>query len=279
LYTDECGNCGGTDTVGCMDAAACNYDANADCDPNNSCLYTDECGNCGGTDTAGCTDASACNYDMDAECEDGSCLYLDECGNCGGTDTEGCTDSAACNYDMDADCDDGSCAYGCDLDEEDFYGYVLEFLNDCGEGGDEFLGGGTIVLESNGTITQNQGDASLIIGLWEFDECACYFGITEDGLAPGLTLTLFIESDCEEFQLAVNENGLLEQIDAENCCIQIGDPTPEWCFEDFAADLSDYEVQCEDELPLECDPSFNDGVEVCGPEAVEYICASNVSLE
>ena len=133
-------------------------------------------------------------------------------------------------------------------------------------------------MESNGTVTQNQGETSLIIGLWSFDECACYHDV-EDGLAPGLTLELFIESDCAEFQLAVNENGLIEQIDAENCCIQIGDPTPEWCFDDFAADLSDYEVQCEEELPQECDPAFNDGVEICGPDGVEYFCASDVSLE
>ena len=69
-----------------------------------------------------------------------------------------------------------------------------------------------------------------------------------------------------------------EQIDAENCCIQIIDPTPEWCFDDFAADLNDYEVQCEDELPQECDTAFNDGVEFAGPDRVEYYCASNVSL-
>ena len=38
-------------------------------------------------------------------------------------------------------------------------------------------------------------------------------------------------------------------------------------------------MQCEDELPQECDPAFNDGVETCGPDGVEYFCASSVSLE
>ena len=59
---------------------ACNYDAEADCD-DESCLYLDECGNCGGNDTLGCTDSAACNYDMDADCDDNSCVYgcdLDE---------------------------------------------------------------------------------------------------------------------------------------------------------------------------------------------------------
>ena len=37
--------------------------------------YLDECGNCGGNDTLGCTDSAACNYDMDADCDDNSCVY------------------------------------------------------------------------------------------------------------------------------------------------------------------------------------------------------------
>ena len=69
-------------------------DSSAGCD-DDSCLYLDECGNCGGDDTLGCTDAEACNYDAEADCDDESCLYLDEC-NCGGDDTR-CTDAEACN--------------------------------------------------------------------------------------------------------------------------------------------------------------------------------------
>ena len=110
LYLDECGECGGDGTLGCTDEMACNYDADADCD-DDSCLYTDECGECGGDGTLGCTDATACNFDADADCDDDSCLYLDECGECGGEGTLGCTDSTACNYDADADCDDDSCLF------------------------------------------------------------------------------------------------------------------------------------------------------------------------
>ena len=72
----------------------------------------DECGNCGGTETAGCTDSNACNYDASASCDDGTCLILDECGVCGGSGTLGCTHIEACNYDPAAACDDGSCILG-----------------------------------------------------------------------------------------------------------------------------------------------------------------------
>ncbi len=88
LENDECGNCGGSDTKGCTDSTACNYDSTADCN-DGSCLENDECGNCGGSDTAGCTDSTACNYDsFKLTAIDGSCLEDDECGNCGGSDTD-----------------------------------------------------------------------------------------------------------------------------------------------------------------------------------------------
>tara|TARA_B100000945_G_scaffold25422_1_gene17750 strand:+ start:239 stop:895 length:657 start_codon:yes stop_codon:yes gene_type:complete len=48
---------------GCMDPAACNYNADA----------TDEDGSCNLPD--GCTDVVACNYDATALCDNGSCLY------------------------------------------------------------------------------------------------------------------------------------------------------------------------------------------------------------
>ena len=104
--------------LGCTDASACNYNADArmttalacnwmsaayvavtalpmacDCDGNGPAAGYDCDGNClndadgDGTcdefEVAGCTDASACNY-MDATDDDGSCLELDECGVCGG---------------------------------------------------------------------------------------------------------------------------------------------------------------------------------------------------
>ena len=109
---DECGNCAGTQTSGCTDEMACNYDSSASCD-NGGCLYLDACGDCGGNGVLGCTDNFACNFDPNATCDSGGCLTLDECGECGGTGTLGCTDPTACNYNAvnPAACDDGSCLY------------------------------------------------------------------------------------------------------------------------------------------------------------------------
>ena len=50
---------------GCMDATACNYDANADTDD----------GSCEFTSCAGCTDPAAVNYDPTATIDDNSCAY------------------------------------------------------------------------------------------------------------------------------------------------------------------------------------------------------------
>jgi hypothetical protein len=102
--------CLGINGVDCNDPTACNY--NAGSASNIDCLYIDECGFCGGTGTTGCANAAACNYDVNADCDDGSCLYLDECGLCGGNGLSGCMNPIACNYDAAATCDDGSCIIG-----------------------------------------------------------------------------------------------------------------------------------------------------------------------
>ena len=54
--------CTGSGQTGCTDAAACNFDAEADFD-NFSCNY----------DCYGCIDTEACNYDSTATIDDGSC--------------------------------------------------------------------------------------------------------------------------------------------------------------------------------------------------------------
>ena len=73
-YLDECGECGGTGTLGCTDPGACNYDADAACDD----------GSCVDEALSDCIDPEACNFNPEAVCSDGSCQYLDECGECGG---------------------------------------------------------------------------------------------------------------------------------------------------------------------------------------------------
>jgi len=130
--------------LGCTDAAACNYDANANCD-DGSCMAVPTCNTdpCAGDVTElsadgcscevvtpqvlGCTDATACNYNANANCDDGSCLPVPTCNTnpCWG-DIEkvegcdcvvvepqvlGCNDPLAENYDENANCNDGTCMY------------------------------------------------------------------------------------------------------------------------------------------------------------------------
>ena len=54
-----------------------------------------------------------------------------------------------------------------------------------------------------------------------------------------------------------------------------------FCWDDFVSGLDTYsEVECEEELPLECDESFLPGQSdpQCNPNGNEYFCASNISL-
>ena len=81
----------GTTGCGCTDETACNYDASAIYDNNDTCGYPDagyDCsGNCLADDdndgicnefeVPGCTDAEACNYDELATDDDSSCYYLE----------------------------------------------------------------------------------------------------------------------------------------------------------------------------------------------------------
>ena len=97
--------------TGCMDAAADNFDANANV--SGYCQYL------------GCTTATACNYDANANEDDGSCEGLAGCmdnnyyeydanatcndGSCASLIVPGCTDATAFNFNADATEDDGSC--------------------------------------------------------------------------------------------------------------------------------------------------------------------------
>jgi len=74
-----------TNTAGCTDPAAINY--NATCLDDGSCIPI----------VFGCTDPNAINYFPGANNDDGSCIYV------------GCTNPAADNYDPLASIDDGSC--------------------------------------------------------------------------------------------------------------------------------------------------------------------------
>ena len=127
---------------GCMDEAACNFDAEAviddmscwfpadslwcDCDAN----VPDVLGECGGDcalnvdgdcfcddassiDPDLCDNLNACNFYACDEPDNAPCLFLDCAGECGGLDAscEGCTSPLACNFEPSASEDDGSCEF------------------------------------------------------------------------------------------------------------------------------------------------------------------------
>ena len=73
---DALGECGGT--------CAEDLDGDGICDDADDCIGEEDAdGNC--NTVPGCTDAAACNYDAEANTDDGSCLELDCAGECGGT--------------------------------------------------------------------------------------------------------------------------------------------------------------------------------------------------
>lgn len=112
----------GTNSCGCLNEAACNYDASATYSNEDACIFpedlfgaayvdcdgaclndTDGDGVCDESETPGCMDDTACNYDLTATDDDGSCFFTDDC--------SGCTDAVACNYAPNASINDGSCTY------------------------------------------------------------------------------------------------------------------------------------------------------------------------
>ena len=106
---DNNGVCDTEDVLGCMDAAACNYDPFATVS-DDSCAVEDECGVCDGNGIAeGTCDCDGNLPDAGYDCN-GVCLSdTDDDGVCDEFEVLGCTDETACNYDIGATEDDGSC--------------------------------------------------------------------------------------------------------------------------------------------------------------------------
>ena len=120
-----------TDLIACVFA-----ESGYDCDGN--CLFdTDGDGVCDEYEVEGCLDEAACNYNADTTDEvdcvyqvdgydcDGNCLTdTDGDGVCDQFEIAGCTDGAACNYDPSHSEEDGSCDY-CSCGEP-LSGYTLQ---------------------------------------------------------------------------------------------------------------------------------------------------------
>ena len=106
---DNNGVCDTEDVLGCMDAAACNYDPLATVS-DDSCAVEDECGVCDGNGIAeGTCDCDGNLPDAGYDCN-GVCLSdTDDDGVCDEFEVLGCADETACNYDIGATEDDGSC--------------------------------------------------------------------------------------------------------------------------------------------------------------------------
>ena len=122
---------------GCIDALACNYNANANTD-NGSCVYPalgEDCagncladadgdGVCDAAEVVGCTTSTACNFDPLATDDSGNCTFPATGYNCAGAclqDTDGdgicnpfevvgCQNNTACNFNPLAT-DAGSCTF------------------------------------------------------------------------------------------------------------------------------------------------------------------------
>lgn len=132
--SDNDGVCDEDEIVGCQDASACNYNANAT--NSGTCNYPATHYTCGGTcindadgdgvcdelEIGGCTAPTACNYSASATDNNGTCEY-DSCA--------GCTVSNACNYDANKTISDlATCIYatGCDYcsGETDGSGVIVD---------------------------------------------------------------------------------------------------------------------------------------------------------
>ena len=117
---------------GCMDASACNYNANATAS-DDGCAFATGCDVCGGNATdgtgyvvdndadndgvcdvdeiAGCQNSAACNYDASAT-DAATCLYATGCDVCAGNPTNGTGTVLDLDADNDGVCDEDEIA-GC----------------------------------------------------------------------------------------------------------------------------------------------------------------------
>ena len=288
---DECGVCGG-------DGIA---EGECDCEGN----VLDACGVCGGDGTScgGCTDPMACNYDPSATLDDGSCLtldcngvcggdaVLDACGVCGGPGAVyecGCEDIAegACNCDGDVEDEcgvcggDGSSCGGCDIELvgecfEDPWGGILTFLGDSTfvvyEEGIAVYGGPFELTDDCILILDGDIYMALVEGVWVESAClepvcmGCLpagssgeWGSRTGNPAVGMGLCITLTpTDCGD---------VCEPCDTELTWNQ---------------ELSDYTVECLEDLPATCE-DFATGVMAvneCDGSEYEAVCVPASSVE
>lgn len=153
------GICDEVEVVGCTDAEACNFSADATLDD----------GGCDFASCAGCTNPAACNHDPAAWVSDDSCDY---------SSCSGCTEEAACNYDGSAVLDDGSCTFPVDLYNKSYLDCDAGCLNDLDGDGicdEEEIGGCTDngACNFHATATDDDGTCDYLTcsGCTDADYC------------------------------------------------------------------------------------------------------------
>jgi hypothetical protein len=150
----------------------------------------------------GCMDAEACNFDADATTDDGSCTYPDFCfdcadecicdedndGVCDPWEFYGCTEELACNYSEVYTEDDGSCFYA--LPGFDCNGGCLDVVNDaCGFA--EPIGCGQLVEAS--TVCADTADVPFCdqFNIGEYSHGGLWYSVI--GTGDSMLMTLCFE--------------------------------------------------------------------------------------
>ena len=190
------------EVLGCMDATACNFDAEANTD-DASCLFIDECGICGGDGIA--ENACDCEGNMPTEgydCNEVCLLDSDGDGVCDAFEISGCTDSEACNYSSEATDDDGSCAS----------------FDECGVCGGEGIALGTCDCEGNAPESGYDCDG------------ICSADSDEDGVCDSFEIP-----GCQD-PLACNFNSAATDDDASCTYAEFGQDCTGDCISDFDGD-------------------------------------------
>ena len=231
----ECGTCTDPEAINYVayDSASVFYD-------DGSCIAA----------VPGCNAPAACNYNPEANTNDGSCIFEDALGECGGpcladADEDGiCDDADECVGAVDecGVCNGPGAGYFCG---SDFNNLPIRISSTCGE--DEFAPGLTddfqVVLSPSGYMNAVVDGSEVIMGEWTEDLCAC------------TALLEFYDGDCAPLQIEIDVFGYAEQINAEPlCCFSVNHDVETFCASDFLNGLTDQAVECEEDLPLTCDP-------------------------
>ena len=227
--SDDDGVCDANEVSGCTDSDACNYNSSAT-DDDSSCLYTDACGDCGGTgvdtdndgtcdaeEISGCMNSIACNYDATAT-ENAGCDF---------TSCEGCMDPVACNYDDEATTSVPSqCQYPEDLFGANHFDCAGNCVNDTDNDGtcdeDEIPG----CMDSgacNYNASATDMDSSCTYPASEYVDCdgSCLVDEDEDGVCDPLEVYgCDIESACNYNSLATENDSSCEFISCAGCTIE-----------------------------------------------------------